>query len=587
MTRIQATIWAIAALLIAATPIFASNFYTSLLNYIGINALVALGLVLLTGAGGLISFGQAAFVGLGAYSTAVASTAFHLSPWLGLPLSLASAAIAAVILGLVTLRLSGHYLALLTIAWGMAIYLVFGNIEALGGHSGLNDVPPLSIGSFRLESNQRYYYLVWAAVTLSMLSSNLLLKSRQGRAIRALRGGAALVHSLGINAFRTRLAVFVLAALLSGLAGWLYAHLQRYVSPTPFDVSVGIEFLLMAVVGGAGWVGGALVGAAIITSLRSVLQDILPLLTSRPGNLEIIVYGCLFILLLQHARGGIGGVILNWLPRQQVKPPNHKSMLQRRRLPTRGAVLLKVEGLTKRFGGLAAVDNVSFTVHAGEVVGLIGPNGAGKSTTFNLISGVLRPTSGRVEFDGKDLATIAPHRLSDCGLSRTFQHVKLRPNMTLLENVMLGAYPRTRSGFVAGALRLDRAEEHNVIAEAMHELNRVGLADKFDELAGGLPLGQQRALEVARALAADPALLMLDEPAAGLRRFEREHLSALLTSLRAEGITLLLVEHDMSFVMGLVDRIVMLDFGKKLAEGKPAEIRGNRSVQKAYLGGVA
>jgi len=576
-----------AIIFIALLPVFGGNFYVTLFNYIGIYALVVLGLVLLTGAGGLISFGQAAFVGIGAYSTAFITTKFGLSPWIGLPVALIVSGLVAVILGLVTLHLSGHYLALLTIAWGMTIFLIFGNLQFLGGHSGITDIPPLSVFGISLESNTRYFYLIWPLVGLAMLLANWLLESRQGRAIRALRGGKVLAESLGINVFRLRLAVFTTAALLAGLAGWLYAHMQRYIGPTPFDLSVGIEFLLMAVIGGAGSVGGALLGAIVITSLRTILQDFLPLVTSRAGNLEIVVYGCLFILMLQYARSGLIGLFVPYLGSGAPVHPSAATSLPRRTLPQKGTALLRVEELTKRFGGLVAVDRVDFSVSAGEIVGLIGPNGAGKSTIFNLISGALSPSNGRIVFGETELSRVRPQMLVQLGLARTFQHVKLRPNMTTIENVMLGAYTRTKTGFICGSLRLDRRIEAGVYNEALLQLRRVGLEAKADELVGSLPLGQQRVVEIARALATDPMLIILDEPAAGLRRAEKRQLSELLKSLRESGMALLLVEHDMDFVMGLVDRVVMVDFGKKLAEGLPQEIRNNPIVQEAYLGSVA
>jgi branched-chain amino acid transport system permease protein len=579
--------WIVAALIGVLIPTFANDFYLNLLNYIGINTLVALGLVLLTGAGGLTSFGQSAFMGLGAYATAVISTNFGLSPWLGLPVALLLSGVVALGLGFITLHLSGHYLALLTLAWGMIIFLLFGNIEFLGGHSGINGIPPLTFFGLSLSSNGRYYYLIWCFVALSLLGATLLLGSREGRAIRALRGGKGLVESLGINVFRVRLAIFLLAAVLCGLAGWLYAHMQRYVGPAPFDLAVGIEFLLMAVIGGAGSVIGALVGATVITSLRTVLQDILPLFTARAGNLEIVVYGCLFILMLQYARRGLVGLVASRLPAPARTVVANDARLPARQQPAKDTVLLDVQNLTKRFGGLVAVDDVSFQARAGEIVGLIGPNGAGKSTTFNLISGALAPTSGRVTFNAMELGNIRAWTLVSKGMSRTFQHVKLRPHMTLLENVMLGAYSRTSAGFIAGMLHLDQREEAIVRAEAMSQLGRVGLAERAGEFAGNLPLGQQRALEIARSLAADPILLMLDEPAAGLRQLEKKQLGDLLRSLRTSGLTLLLVEHDVEFVMGLVDRIIMLDFGRKVAEGLPHEIRNDPAVQQAYLGVVA
>jgi branched-chain amino acid transport system permease protein len=417
-----------------------------------------------------------------------------------------------------------------------------------------------------------------------MLGSTLLLRSRQGRAIRALRGGATLAESLGINVFRLRLAIFLISAALCGVAGWLYAHMQRYVGPAPFDLTVGIEFLLMAVIGGAGSTLGALVGAAAIAFLRVALQDFLPLVTTRAGNIEIVVYGALFIAMLQYAPQGLVGLVASRLPKRTGKIPPSSLGLPRREQPEKGQILLDVENLTKTFGGLVAVDDVSFLVQAGEIVGLIGPNGAGKTTTFNLISGALSHDSGWISFDGKPLKGVAAWTLVSSGISRTFQHVKLRPQMTVLENVMLGAYSRTTTGFVAGALHTDQRTEAKVRADALYQLDRVGVAEKASDDAGNLSLGQQRIVEIARALAADPILIMLDEPAAGLRQLEKKDLADLLRGLRASGMTVLLVEHDMEFVMGLVDRIVVLDFGRKIAQGLPKDIRNDSVVQEAYLG---
>jgi branched-chain amino acid transport system permease protein len=245
-----------------------------------------------------------------------------------------------------------------------------------------------------------------------------------------------------------------------------------------------------------------------------------------------------------------------------------------------------VQGAVKRFGGLVAVNDVSFDVRAGEIVGLIGPNGAGKSTMFNLLTGTLSMSAGQVEFLGRNITGLAQQRISRLGMARTFQHVKLRPTMSLLDNVALGAHARARSGVMAAGLRLDRREEAQIMAEARRQLARIGLAERAHELAGSLPLGTQRILEIARALAADPVLLVLDEPAAGLRRKEKQALGDLLRKLRDEGVTILIVEHDMDFVMKLVDRLVVMTFGAKLVEGSPAAVRADERVQAAYLGSV-
>jgi branched-chain amino acid transport system permease protein len=579
---------AAAVILLAAAPLLLNPFTITLLNYIGIYGLVALGLVLLTGIGGMMSFGQAAFVGIAAYATAWVTALQGLSPWLGLVLALALTGAVATGLGALTLRLGGHFLALSTVAWGLSTYFLLANIEGLGNFNGISGIPPISLGPVALTASWQIFYLIWAIFLGAFVLSYNLLQSRSGRAIRALRGGNQLVESLGISAFRTRLVTFVISALFAALSGWLYAHLSRFVSPAPFDVHVGIDYLMMAMVGGASELLGAVVGAALVTLSKNSIQDYLPLIAKgASGQLEIVVFSVIFIIFLQRARDGLVPFVTERLPKLRRSIPAEAPPLPLRSQPHPGTPLLKVEGAERRFGGLVAVDKVSFELRSGEILGLIGPNGAGKSTMFNLLTGILRCSRGSIVFLGKDI-TKAPQRdIARAGIARTFQHVKLRPKMSLLDNVLLGLHPRMRSGFISGALRLDRAEEAQARHEAMRQLQRVDLASNPFELAGNLPLGKQRVLEIARALAADPVLLVLDEPAAGLRRQEKLALAQLLKSLRSEHLTILLVEHDMEFVMGLVDRIVVMNFGCKLCEGEPAAIRGDQRVQDAYLGGVA
>ncbi|MGD0419545.1 MAG: branched-chain amino acid ABC transporter ATP-binding protein/permease [Xanthobacteraceae bacterium] len=588
MTRRAGTLLAIAAIvLLAAAPFYVASFTITLLNYIGIYALVALGVVLLTGFGGLTSFGQAAFVGIAAYATAWLTTVEGASPWLGLIFALALTVLVAALLGAVTLRLGGHFLPLGTIAWGLSIFFLFGNLDALGRHNGIAGVPPIFVGSISLEPTTAIYYLIWGVLAVATLVIANLLESREGRAIRSLRGGVVMVESLGISVFRIRLITFIIAALLAGLSGWLYAHMSRYVSPAPFDLRMGIQYLFMAILGGSGHILGAVVGAALITLLQNALQDVLPHFSRNGEQLEVIVFAVIYVLALQFARGGVMPFALRFLPSRGRSTIAPGAPLPRRTMPPSGTPLLTVERLFKRFGGLEAVNQVGFAVNAGEIVGLIGPNGAGKSTIFNLITGALQSDDGKISFLGQDITRAGQRRIAEAGIARTFQHVKLRPSMSLIDNVLLGTYLRTRSGFVRGALRLNRVEEMRARYEAQHQLKRVGIdADPYD-LAGNLPLGRQRILEVARALAADPALIILDEPAAGLSRPEKTALAELLRGLRKEGVTVLLVEHDVEFVMGLVDRIVVMDFGAKLVEGTPAAVRADPRVQEAYLGSVA
>jgi ABC-type branched-subunit amino acid transport system ATPase component/ABC-type branched-subunit amino acid transport system permease subunit len=564
-------------------------FWIVLLDNIGLSALVAMGLVLLTGVGGLTSFGQAAFCGFGAYTTAVLTTAYGLSPWLTLPLSLIVSGLAAVVLGLITVRLSGHYLPLGTIAWGIGLFYLFSKLEFLGRNDGISGVPPLSIGSLKMIDPGTIYFAIWIAVLLSALLTTNLLDSRTGRAIRALRRGHIAAEAFGVQTPRAKLLVFIYAAVLAGLSGWLYAHFVRAVNPTPFGAHAGIEYLFVAVVGGAGYVWGGVLGAAIVIILKEILQSYLPYLFGGQGQLETIVFGILLVALLQLAPSGVWPWLVARLPlRPNRKRPDISLALPARpRVAATPAALLRIDHARKQFGGVIAVNDVSFEVQSREIVALIGPNGAGKSTTFNLVTGVIASSGGKISVFGKSIDNAPPQEIVKLGVARTFQHVKLVPDMTVLENVAIGAHLRGNAGAVASMLRLDRSDEAKLLAEAARQIARVGLADQIDQLAGSLSLGQQRIVEIARALCVDPILLLLDEPAAGLRHMEKQQLATLLRQLRDGGMSVLLVEHDMGFVMNLADRIVVLDFGTKIAEGTPAAIKTNPDVIKAYLGAVA
>ena len=579
------------AVVMAALPFIPGMppFWIVLLDNIGLSALVAMGLVLLTGVGGLTSFGQAAFCGFGAYTTAVLTTAYGVSPWLTLPLALIVSGVFAVGLGLITVRLSGHYLPLGTIAWGLGLFYLFSKLEFLGRNDGISRIPPLQIGSLRMLDPDTIYFAIWTAVIVSALLTMNLLDSRTGRAIRALRRGHVAAEAFGVKPPRAKLLVFIYAAVLAGLSGWLYAHFQRAVNPTPFGAQAGIEYLFVAVIGGAGYVWGGVLGAAIVVILKEILQDYLPYLLHSEGQLETIVFGMMLVLLLQLAPGGVWPWLMRRLPLKADRRSIDPSLVlpPKRKPAVIDDSLLIVEHARKAFGGVVAVNDVSFDVGVREIVALIGPNGAGKSTTFNLITGVLAASSGTISLLGETLRGATPQSITQLGVSRTFQHVKLVPDMTVLENVAIGAHLRGHAGALSSMFRLDRDDEAKLLAEAMRQIERVGLGAQAHMLAGSLSLGQQRIVEIARALCADPVLLLLDEPAAGLRHLEKQQLATLLRELRDGGMSVLLVEHDMGFVMGLADRVVVLDFGTKIAEGTPEVIKTNPDVIRAYLGAVA
>lgn len=574
------------AIIIALLPLVLPAYQLTLMNFIGLASLVAIGLVLITGIAGLTSFGQAAFVGMGAYATAWATLNLGLSPWLSIFFSLLLAGAGSLLIGLLTLRLSGHYLPLSTIAWSLSLFFLVGNIAALGGHNGIPDIPGLQILG-REVTGAGYTLLIWAFVGIAFVSVANLLDSRTGRAVRCLRGRGIMLEAFGVNTARLKIAIFVHAALLASMSGWLYAHLLRFVAPTPFGLNASIEYLFMAVIGGVSNLWGAILGSAILITIRDGLQDIIPGLIGSGGAVESIVFGVLMVLILQRASGGLMPFLSRVVPEARRSPPGEEKPLPRRTMPAAGQPLLSVDGATRRFGGLVAVNGVSFELAAGEILAVIGPNGAGKSTLFNLLTGVLPVSEGEIRLSGKTISDSSSRHIAALGIARSFQHPMLRSTMTALENVAVGAHLRGRKGMLQSILRLDRAEERRLLAEAARQMARVGLGDELFAPAGNLSLGQQRLLEIARALAADPQLLLLDEPAAGLRYHEKQKLAAVLSQLRAEGVTILLVEHDMDFVMNLVDRLVVMNFGQKIAEGTASQVQANIQVQEAYLGAAA
>ncbi|CAN5459364.1 branched-chain amino acid ABC transporter ATP-binding protein/permease [soil metagenome] len=578
-------LWALIVVLVGIAVLPLPDFWITQLNYIGLYSLVCLGLVLLTGIAGLTSFGQAAFVGIGAYSTAWLTLNTGLSPWLTLFIGLGLTAACALVLALITLRMSGHYLPLATIAWGLSLYYLMGNLDALGKYDGMLGIRGLRLMGWEVGQGRGFFALTWTIVVLAALAIIHLLDSRAGRAMRSLRNGTLMAEAMGVSTLRYKITIFLIAALLASLSGWLFAHFQRTVNPSPFGRKMGIEYLFMTVVGGVGHVWGALTGALLTKLLEDQLQVLLPQWLGTSGSYEIIVFGIVLVLMLKFLPDGLWSFVDKRLPRAPRKEDwAGAADLPARAKPAHGELVLDVQAIRKQFGGLTAVNDISFQIKAGQIVGLIGPNGAGKSTTFNLISGVLSLSSGEVVFRGQKIGGLRSRQIAARGMSRTFQHVKMIPDMTVLENVALGAHLRGAKGVVSAMAQFNRDEEKQLFREAQRQLERIGMGAFLHEQAGNLAMGPQRLMEIARALCSDPALLLLDEPAAGLRHQEKKALGGVLRQLRTEGMSILLVEHDMDLVMDICDHLVVMEFGTFLTEGTPAHIQQSPEVRAAYLG---
>jgi branched-chain amino acid transport system permease protein len=565
-----------------AVPWILPPFYVGILAFAGIYALAAIGLVLLLQAG-QVSLGQAAFMGVGGYVSALVARAYGIDSVLTLVLAVAATALAAAGVGLITLKLRGHYLPLATLAIGIAVSSLFTAWhDVTGGASGMDKIPPLGLLGFAVTDDRVYAQLIWIIVLLAVYCVNRLRVSRVGRAIATLEVHDGMARSFGVDTTVLRVKVFVFSAVLAALAGVLYVHLMRFVSPSPFGLLTSFKLLIMSVVGGPVSAAGAVLGAVTLESAQWALQDILAR-WGASGNLEVIVFGILLIVMLLKFPRGLWPAVEKWLPAPVLRSRKGESLPARRPDGEHGDILLDLKGIGIRFGGLQALADIDMQLRRGEFVGLIGPNGAGKTTLFSIISGLQRQTTGTVTLFGAPLPR--DHRIVRSGMARTFQHVQLMPEMSVIENVALGAYWRTDAGFTRSLLGLDGVENQQALTTAHAALSRLGLAAEADLPAGSLPLGKQRIVEIARALVADPRILLLDEPAAGLRFSEKLMLVKILRQLQAEHVTILLVEHDMELVMGCVQRLVVLDRGRIIAEGTPHDVQKNPAVITAYLGG--
>jgi len=569
------------AALVALVSLAGAEFYASVLATMGIYALLGLSLVILA-LSGQVSLGHAAFMGLGAYASALLVARTGLPPAVGLLAGLGVSGAAAWLIGSATSSLRGHFLALTTLAWGIALAVCFRAAgDWTGGASGLAGIAPFTLFGVSLSAPRPMAMLSWGCALLVVFAVLRVQRSRTGRALGAVRQQELMAESFGISVSRMRLWTFVVSAMVAGWAGGLYAHYLGFISPSPFDLSGSIKGLMIAVVGGELSALGALAGTGIVEGLNWVLQAVLPAVSSSASSLEPLFYGVLIITVMLFFPEGLWTRVDRVLATRGARPNGTALNSRLNTAPAPGGEpVLDVDQVGVSFGGVKALDGVSFRLYAGEVLGLIGPNGAGKSTCFDVISGVNERHAGQVRLHGEPLAQARARGR----LARSFQHTRLLEDRTVLDNVMLGAFRRTRNGVLAAVFGRDTRDEGAIAASARDCLARVGLAEGAQRLVETLSLGERRLVEVARALMADPEVLLLDEPAAGLRRADRERLVALIRALHAQGCTIVLVEHDMDIVMALATRVVVLDRGRLIADAAPAAVRRDPRVIEAYLG---
>lgn len=557
-----------------------SGYVQSLMLLAMCYSIVVIGLNILLGYTGQLSLAQGAFFGLGAYTFAILTVRLGVPFWPALLAGMVVPVIFGVIIGLTTSKLSGHYLAMVTISFQIMVGLVLNNWIALtNGPDGISKIPRPSLLGFDFKQDSAFYYFCLVFVVLVALFAHSLKTSRLGRALEAVRENEMAAGVSGVRTFRAKVMAFVISAALAGLGGVIYATGANYISPSTFTFEQSVVFLTMALVGGDRSVFGGILGSVLLTFLPNWLRFL--------KDIYVAVYGLLVILIILFMPQGIWGLVAPFKRFFSPLAKAQKVMLSEL-LPKAEftAEVLKVKGLCKYFGGLKAVEALDFDVQPGEIKALIGPNGSGKTTVLNLLSGLYVPTSGEISFAGRTIGGRRPEDITASGIARTFQNIRLFSGLTVLENVMIGQTCRTRHGLLSVLVPTPRAtkEEESIRAKAYTALEFVGLADKADVIAKNLPYGQQRLVEIARALATQPKFLLLDEPAAGLNSTETDELVTLLRKLNKLGLAMLLVEHDMSLVTKLAGSATVLNFGQKIAEGQTSVVLQDPVVVEAYLG---